>query len=345
MRQQTSSVLRRCATLVAVAGVVLSVVFLTRVPVAGQAAAGSTKAKWTPPRTPDGQPDLQGVWGYATITPLERPTALAGKAVLSVEEAAEFERQAAEVNDRDRRDGAGTKDVGNDGRSDVARAYNEFWWDKGTKVVSTRQTALIVDPPDGRIPAYTPEGERRARARGNREAIAAGPEERGLGERCINWGIAGPPMIPGAYNNNVQLFQTPGYVVIFNEMIHDARVVPLDGRSRVGVTQLLGDSRGRWEGDTLVVETINFTPKTAFRGSSESLTLVEKFTRVSPDALHYEFTVNDPKTWTKPWTAVIPMSLSEQPIYEYACHEGNYGLVGILAGARADERALRGGSK
>jgi hypothetical protein len=285
-------------------------------------------------RTPWGEPDLQGIWDFATITPLERPNALAGKEVLSEAEAAEFEKQTLEQRNPDRRDGGE--------EADVARAYNRFWWDFGTKVVGTKRTSLIVDPPDGKIPAMTPEAKKRvADLSEKRQRPAAGPEDRNLWERCLIAPNAGPPMLPSAYNNNVQIFQTPGTVVLLNEMINDARVIPLDGRPHLPPQVRLwrGDSRGRWEGNTLVVDTTNFRDDVNFRGATRAVHLVERFTRVNADTLLYEFTVSDPATWTKPWSVALPMTKTEGPLYEYACHEGNYGMVNILAGARAQEKA------
>jgi hypothetical protein len=323
-----------------IGGVLIAVAWLASVVVAGQAQPAAARkppaaAKtWTPSRGPDGHPDLQGTWSFATLTPLERPSALAGKRVLTDEEAAEFEKQTLERSNADRRDG-GTQ-------ADVSRAYNDFWYDRGTKVVGTKRTSLVVDPPDGRIPPLTPEGQTRVQARADARRArgpADGPEDRPLSERCILGFNSGPPMVPGGYNQNVQLFQTPGYVVIFNEMVHSPRVVPMDGRPHGSVRQLVGDSRGHWDGETLVVDTTNFTAETMFRGSTEKLHLVERFTRVDANTLMYEFTVDDPATWTKPWTAQVPMTLSDGPIYEYACHEGNYGMEGILRGTRAEEKA------
>jgi len=324
---------------------------LAPVPVAGQAPASAARTKganktkaaavtWTPPLTPWGEPDLQGIWDFATITPLERPKELAGKEVLTAEEAAEFEQRTLQQRNPDRRDGGAQADVG--------RAYNQFWWDYGTKVVGTKRTSLIVDPPDGRIPPLAPEGQKRADARAAvRQRPAAGPEDRNLWERCILGGNAGPPMVPGPYNNIVQLFQTPGYVVILNEMINDARIVPLSGRPHLppNIRQWRGDSRGRWEGNTLIVDTTNFTEETNFRGASAALHLVERFTRVTADTLLYEFTVDDPRTWTRPWSAAIPMMKTEAPLFEYACHEGNYGMFNMLAGARAEEKATEDATK
>jgi hypothetical protein len=321
-------------------GVLTAVILsLAPAPVTGQSARPASKttpAKNTsiPPRTPWGEPDVQGIWDFATITPLERPKELMGKEVLTAEEAAEFEARTLQQRNPDRRDGGSQADVG--------RAYNRFWWDYGTKVVGSKRTSLIVDPPDGRIPPLTPEGKQRADARAEvLRRPPAGPEDRNLWERCILGGNAGPPMLPGPYNNNVQLFQTPGYVVILNEMINDARVVPLDGRPHLAsnILQWRGDSRGRWEGNTLVVDTTNFRNESNFRGASATLHVVERFTRVDADTLLYEFTVDDPKTWTRPWSVALPMSKTEGPIFEYACHEGNYGMTNMLAGARAEEKA------
>jgi hypothetical protein len=313
------------------------------VSVAGQTPPPGAKG-WTAPRTPDGHPDLQGVWDYRTITPMERPAELADKPVLSEQEVAEYEREQATSRNRDRRDGSAA--------ADVARAYNQFWWDYGSKVVGTRRTSLIVDPPDGRIPPMTPEGQARLNARRAFQTTSAREEagvgrgfdswlDRPLAERCLLWGVAGPPMVPGPYNNNVQIFQNRDFVVIVNEMIHEHRMVPLDGRPHLApaIRQWMGDSRGRWEGDTLVVETKNFTNKTTFRGASDQMQLTERVSRVAPDTLLYEFTINDPATFTKPWTAAIPMTKSTELMYEYACHEGNYSLEHALEGARNQEKA------
>ena len=296
------------------------------------------KKPWTAPRTPDGHPDFQGVWTNVTITPLERPNDLAGKQFLTEAEAAAYEKQTVERNNADRRDVPAEVDVG--------RAYNDFWWDRGTKVVKTRRTSLVIDPPDGKVPPLTPAAQQRiqaARAEA-RQHPADGPEDRALSERCILWPTAGPPMLPSFYNNNYQIVQGPGYVAIMVEMIHDVRIIPTDGSKHLPSTVRLwmGDPRGHWEGDTLVVDTTNFTSKTAFRGSTENLHLLERFTRVDPDTILYEFTVDDPATFTKPWTAQIPMNRSEGPVFEYACHEGNYAMVDMLSGARADEKKAAG---
>jgi hypothetical protein len=294
---------------------------------------GQTAALPAPLRTPWGDPDLQGLWTNATITPFERPATLSGKPVLTEQEAAEFERETLRARDADSRSG------GTD--ADLARAYNQFWYDRGTKVVGTRRTSLVVDPPDGRVPSLIPAAQQRADARlaARRSSPADGPEDRSLVERCILWPVAGPPMIPGGYNNNYQILQTPGYVVILIEMIHDVRIIPLDGRAHApsSIQQWMGDSRGRWDGNTLVVTTTNFTGKTNFRGSSEHLRLVERFTRVDPGTINYEFTIDDPASFPRPWSAAIPMTKTEGPIFEYACHEGNYGMTNLLSGARAEE--------
>src|SRR5262245_12716950 len=283
-------------------------VALTIAPLAGSA--------WTPPRTPWGDPDLQGVWNYATMTPLERPRDLATKEVLSVEEAAEYERQTNE------RQSATNNTAGPD------------WWDPGTRHLTNRRTSLITAPSNGRIPPLTPDAQARAAARAQSARArgpAEGPEDLGLNVRCLNWSTAGPPMLPGVYNNNVQFVQTRTTILIVNEMIHDARIVPMDGRPHGTVPRWLGDSRGRWEAGTLVIDTIAFTGKTGFRGADEKLHLVERFTRVDADTIEYQFTADDPTVWTERWTASFPMHRTDQRMYEYACHEGNArSMEGIL---------------
>jgi hypothetical protein len=287
------------------------------------------------PRTPDGHPDLQGVWSYATITPLERTAEFAGKEFLTEQEADAYEKRRRQEMNQDRRDGGAA--------ADLSRAYNDFWWDRGTKVVSTRRTSLVIDPPDGRIPPLTPEAQQRNAARAAARRLRGpsdGPEDRPLGDRCIMFGSGGAPMLPTAYNNNVQVVQSRDQVVLLNEMIHDARMVPLGARTPLpsNIRQWSGDSHGRWEGETLVVETTNFLDKTNFRGSPENLHLTERFTRVAEDTLLYRFTVDDPSTFTKPWTVEIPLWRNRELVYEYACHEGNSAMTGILSGARAEER-------
>jgi hypothetical protein len=296
--------------------------------------AGAADKTWTPPRTADGQPDIQGVWTNSTLTPLERPPELAGKAVLTEQEAADYVKSLLQRVNTDRRDGGA--------QVDVNRSYNEFWRDRGNNLVADLRSSLIIDPPDGKIPPLTPEAQKRVDATRSwmQEHSTDGPEERSLAERCIAWTTAGPPMLPGPYNNDTQIVQGPGYVVILSEMIHDARVIPLDGRPHVGsgIREWMGDSRGHWDGNTLVADTTNFSSEYSFRGSDANLHLTERFTRVSPEVIQYEFTVDDPTAFTKPWTARIPFNKTSERVYEYACHEGNYALTDILAGARAAEK-------
>jgi hypothetical protein len=301
-----------------------------------RAKTRASAATWTAPHTPDGQPDLQGIWTNATITPFERPKELAGKEFFTEQEAAEYEKQMLQSGNRDQR--------GKTPEADVAGAYNNFWFERGSKVVPTRRTSLVVDPPDGKVPPLTPEAQKAAAARAEvQRRPPEGPEDMGLPERCILWPTAGPPMVPSGYNNNYQILQTPGYVVILIEMIHDVRVIPLNGRPHLpqNIRLWMGDSRGRWEGNTLVVDTTNFTDKTHFRGSDENLHLVERFTRVSPDTILYQFTVEDPTAFTKPWTGEAPLMKTPGPIYEYACHEGNYSMTNVLSGARSAEKESR----
>src|SRR5215212_6779753 len=272
----------------------------------------SAQTKWTAPRTADGQPDLQGVWNFSTITPLERPAEFGGKPFLTDAEAKQYEARIAQRNNRDTRE--------QNRESDVSSAYNEFWWDRGVhaaRVNGRTRTSLIVEPADGLVPGLTANGQARAaaRAEARRQHPADGPEDRSLAERCLVFN-AGPPMLSGPYNNYVQIFQTPNHVVIVNEMIHDARVVALDGTPHLpaAIRRLLGDSRGRWEGNTLVIETTNFTDKTTVRGSGERLRLVERFTRADAKTLLYEFTVDDPASFVKPWTAILPMTRTDDQI-------------------------------
>ena len=296
------------------------------------AAPPAKDASYVPPRTADGQPDIQGVWNSATITPLERSSEFASKAFFTPAEAAAYEKRFAEQNNRDRR--------GTDGASDVAGATIRRGSTAGQK--SPRCNVTNHRSADGKIGG-------RAEADGCSGEYARahpmdGPKP-GLADRCILLAMAGPSMLPGPYNINYQIFQAPGYVVISIEMIHDVRIIPLDRRPHLpaSIPQWLGDSRGHWEGNTLVVETSNFTDKSHFRGATGNMRLIERFTRTDANTLTYEFTVQDPATFTKPWTASIPMAKSTGPIYEYACHEGNYAVPGILGGARAQEAATKAG--
>jgi hypothetical protein len=297
-------------------------------------ALGQTSRTWTAPRTAFGQPDLQGIWTNVTLTPLERPAELAGKQFFTPQEAARYEKETNQRNDADNRE--------TNPEADVNHAYNQFWWDRGSKVSPGLRTSLVIDPPDGRIPPLTPAAQKRMAelAANTRQHATDGPENRALTERCLLWPTAGPPMLPTVYNNNYQIVQSPDSVAIVIEMIHDVRIIPLDGRPHLegGVRQWMGDSRGHWDGNTLVVDTTNFNGKSRFRGSDENLHLTERFTRVNPDTVLYEFTVDDPTAFTQPWTAQIPMTKAKGPVFEYACHEGNYAMVDILAGARAAEK-------
>jgi hypothetical protein len=297
-------------------------------------------------KTPHGHPDISGVWDFRTVTPLERPEEFADQPFLSAEEVATYaaervrannadlDREAKKLVTTDRGQVNGTRES-----RDLALAYNNFWWDRGTGVVETRRTSLVVDPPNGRLPALTEmaAARRDERTRINQRATE-GPEDRPLGERCITGFNSGPPMLPAAYNMNVQIFQNADYVVLLNEMVHNARIIPLDGSGHGTVPLWTGVSRGYWEGATLVVETKNFLRETSFRDSSKNLHLVERFQRTSDDGLMYSFTVSDPTTWTQPWSVELPMQRSDLPMFEYACHEGNYGMDGTLTGARAIER-------
>ncbi len=317
---------------------VLVVGWLAPVPARSQAQTAETSA-WTSPRTPDGQPDLQGLWTNETITPFERPYHLAAKAFLTAEEASAFEEQVARARAEDDR----AREPG------IVGSYNQFWFDSGTKVLSTRQTSLVVDPPDGRVPVR-PEAE--AKRDENLARSTDSYEYMSVWDRCISRGVPGS-MFPAGYNNAYRILQIPGYVVVLYEMIHDARIIPLDGRPHVpGTIRLwMGDARGRWEGDTLVVETTNFhdrgwiaSSSAAGRmkgiGTSESLHVVERFTRVDADTIHWEATIEDPNVYTRPWRVAMPLSRNpDYHIFEYACHEGNYAVANILRGARAQEQA------
>ena len=308
-----------------------------------------------PPRTSWGAPNLQGVWDFRSITPMQRPEELANKVFLTEEEASNLEQETLARNENllsrpaQRTEVTESVDRGEEGAPGF---YNNFWLDRGTTIVETRRTSLIVDPPNGQVPPLTSvAAAKQAAAAEARRGVASHEPTvggwvedlgaNGLQLRCITGFNSGPPMTPGGYNNNVQLFQTPDYVVLLNEMNHNSRVISLDGRSPIDLPQWTGDSRGHWEGDTLVVETANFLRETSFLAgqTGADLHLVERFTRVSPQTLMYEATVNDSSVWTRPWTYQVPMQLNDQPLFEYACHEGNYGLYNILAGARVAEAA------
>jgi hypothetical protein len=322
-----------------VANFVLALAAASVVPAVAQTRAAPSKKSWTPPRTFYGHPDISGIWSNASIIPLERPKELEGKPFFTPDELKAYEARVFARSTRERPLAAGQ--VG---------TYNDFWWDADSKRAPNLRTSLIVEPADGKVPPLTPEAQRRADADRAyaREHPADGPEDRSLMERCLVYVTGGPPMLPTFYNNsqfgplttNYQIVQTRDFVAIYTEILHDVRMIPLDGRAHfpAHVRQWLGDPRGRWEGGTLVVDTTNFTGKTKFRGASENLHLTERFTRIAPDTLLYQFTVDDPAAFTRPWKAEVPMTASDGPLYEHACHEGNYGLTGILGGARAEEK-------
>ncbi len=300
------------------------------------------------PRTPWGAPDLQGVWDRQTLTPFQRPRELGDKAVFTAEEAAVFESQASAALDALDVRVAPRGTAENNETAQTIGNYNDFWFDAGATAVETLRTSLVIDPPDGRVPALTAEAaDKRAALVRSREGVnrheptpGGFVDDLGPGRyavRCLVGFNTGPPLVPGGYNQNMQVFQTEDTVVLFNEMIHDARVVPIDGPGRLddGIRQWLGSSRARWEGDTLVIETTNFRGETSFMNglSDANLHLTERLTRASESTLLYEVTVDDPTVWTQPWRYELPMKQIDGPLYEYACHEGNYGLPNILAGA------------
>ena len=333
-----------------------AMVLLAPLPVGAQTSSpGSPRAASSdPPRaaqtslTPWGHPDLQGTWDYRTITPMERPARFAGKEFLTNEEAASLERENAE------------NDVDSAPRAGDPGTYNKFWMDFGTKVTANRRSSLIIDPPDGKIPALAPEAQKRydqlAAGRKGVETDMPRPgawlEDVSLSVRCIVGFNSGPPMYPAAYNNNVQLVQTPSHVLIYNEMGPSYRIVPLDGRPHQpqSLRPWLGDSIGRWDGNTLVVDTTNFKRETAFGryagayerfgGSGPNIHLIERFTRLDTRTLIYEARLEDPTTWVKPWAYQLTMRASSEPVYEYACHEANYSLPAILEGARRRDDEL-----
>jgi hypothetical protein len=285
------------------------------------------------PRTADGRPDFAGIWTNSTLTPFERPKEFAGKEFFTPKEAADYSRRMQEQNNRDRR--------GPTPQDDVNLAYNEAWFDRGTKVYSNLRTSIVVDPADGRVPALTPEARDAAAARAALQLRRPeGPEDFPVPVRCLLFANAGPPMVSTAYNNNYAIVQTRDSVGIDVEMIHDMRIIPLSGRPHISssIRRWMGDSVGHWDGDTLVVDTTNFTDKTHFRGSDQKLHLIERFKLMNANTIHYRFTVDDPTAFVKSWTGEIIMSRAPGPLYEYACHEGNYSLADMLRGARAEEK-------
>ena len=282
------------------------------------------------PRTEWGHPDLQGTYTFRTITPLERPPELAGKEVLTPEEAAEWE---AYENQRQNRDLI-IDSVGGAGYPPGVISYNEFWYERGRETVEDRRTSLIYDPPDGRLPPMNAAGRERSARIAQMRRISAGPEARTLNDRCIMNNRTGPPMISGSYNNNMQLVQTRDYVMILSEMVHHARIIPFAEEHDTVHPKWAGNSIAHWEGDTLVIHTRDFYHWYGWRNTSPELEVVERFTRIDDSTLDYDITVTDPLTWDESWSARLPMREIDEPIYEYACHEGNHGLTGILAGWR-----------
>jgi len=322
-----------------VLAIFIAAMLLTPVLVAAQGPVAAAKADpgakaWTPLRTPDGQPDLQGFWTNATYTPLERPKNVT-KEFYTPEEAAEAEKRAADRESEQTVPGT---------IPDVHYDFTQFGLDRSQSPYARNlRTSLIVDPPDGKLPPLTAEGQKRAAERAEAATRigrwdAAQTNE--LDDRCIIMAGAGPPMLATGYNSNYQIVQAPGYVMILVEMIHDARIIPLDERPHPpsNIRQWMGISRGRWEGNTLVVETANLNGKNPFRGASENMRVTERFTRVDADTILYTFTVEDDTTWVRPWTGELSMRKTQGPLFEHACHEGNYGLYNTLVGARAEEK-------
>lgn len=323
------------------------------------ASSDSNATGFQATRNAHGHPNIQGTWDFRTLTPLERPAELGDKAVFSEEEEEAFRQKALYINDTDNK-----KDLNLPAEVDVQIPYNSFWLDFGTEMNEDRRTSLIVDPPHGRLPELTPAAVELAKKNqmrmlpirgffsiGLENFRPPGPEALGLSERCLVGFNAGPPLMPSSYNNNVRIVQAPGHVLFFTEMIHDARIIPIDGSSHLpsDIKQWSGDSRGHWEGDTLVIETTNFSDrmpayqlplnlaaldKSGPVGLGETMHLTEKLTLISDSRLIYEYTVDAPDTFTQPFTAVIPMRATEDQIYEFACHEGNHAVPGILKGAR-----------
>lgn len=340
MMKKWAKIAVRSALLFGGAVVLLSPARTQTPPSAAKTRTSSAGAAQTN-RALQGQADLEGVWSIAFLTPLQRDPELGNKQFFTPEEAAAYLKKRSQELDADRRD------LPPD--ADTALAYNQSWYDRGTKLGRNMRTSLVIDPPDGRIPPMTPEAKRRFEDAHAHFAAhpADGPEDRSLGERCLNFSQEGPPLLPGGYNNNYQIVQTPNYVAILAEMGNKARIIPLDGRPHLpqNVSQWNGDARGHWEGKTLVVDTTNvrFNDRSHFGVNYDGLTdqnlrVTERFTRTAADTITYQATVNDPTVYTKPWTIEIVMSKTEDPIFEYACHEGNYGMFGILSGARADEK-------
>jgi len=326
-----------------IAWVVVAFVALLPHHVVAQSGTASTEVVRL---TPHGDPDIQGIFTFRTLTPLNRPEALTGKEALSAEEAAAFEATERTRLNRDLFDPEqGAPTAGYQSRAEGGvLSYNEFWYERGVELTQGRRTSLVTDPASGRVPYTTTYQERsRIRRLNLRNGFGNSHHDRSLSDRCLMGFNSGPPMVSGSYNNNVQILQAPGYVVILNEMVHNARIVPLDGRPHGELRQFAGDSRGHWEGATLVIETQNFLRETSLGGSTADTFLIERLRRTDDDTVIYEFTVEDERSYTQPWTAMMPLRRTDGPLYEYACHEGNIGMYGILAGARQkDTQAVEG---
>ena len=326
--------LKKCVAAFFTLAIVLA---LVPQPVMGQSAGGGM-----PMRTPDGQPDISGVFTFRTLTPLQRPTQFEGKATLTAEEAAEFEASERRRQNRDLFD----PELGANNYRPRAEggvlSYNEFWYERGIELTSDKRTSLIVDPPSGRLPPQTETARMAAQERRayQEEHRYDSYENRGMGDRCIRFSRSGPPIRAGAYNNNLMVFQTPGYVAILTEQARQARLIPIEDTAKPPFEQLAGVSRAHWEGETLVIETTQFRGRDS-GGTGSTMHLVERLTRLDPDTVAYKYTVTDPTVYTAPYTVMMPFRRTDGPLFEYACHEGNIGLYGILAGARNLERLGR----
>ncbi len=319
----------------------IAMLLLATLPMAGQTPSAGKAApaakKWVAPRTPDGQPDIQGFWTNSTYVPLERP-ANVNKEFYTPEEAAQAEKRAAEREAEQTEPGT---------VADVHYDFTQFGLDRSQNTyASSLRTSLITSPANGRVPPLNAEGQKRQAERAAARRAMGGQYDQvqnmAIGSRCLVMGGSGPPMLNAGYNSNYHIVQSPGYVMILTEMIHDVRIIPVDGRPHISpnIRQWFGDSRGRWEGETLVVETTNFSDKNPFRGASPKMKVIERFTRTAPDLIRYEFTIDDETTWSTPWSAEMPMKLTKGPIFEFACHETNYGVTNTLAGVRGEEKRL-----
>jgi hypothetical protein len=322
-------------------GVAISGTLAAQAPVASPRAGAAARPPYTPPRTPDGRPDLQGFWTNSTYVPLERPRDVTKEYYTPAEAEEAITRAAAREAEQTE---PGTT-------ADVHYDFSQFGLDRSQSTFAKNlRTSLVVDPPDGRIPPVNAEGQKRAAERAAARKAMGGQydsvQNMPIGSRCIIMGGAGPPLMNAGYNANYQIVQSPGHVMILTEMIHDVRIIPLDDGPLPpqAVRQWTGISRGRWDGDTLVVETTNYNGKNPFRGASENMKVTERFTRVADDMIDYTFTIEDPATWDRSWTAEAPLAKTGGPIFEFACHETNYGIANILAGARAEDQAAKKGS-